>query len=237
MLKSLRKNTKTIIWMVVIAFVLGGGYSAGSYFKDILFGSNQEMRHAGNVFGKNISFQEFNRFYRAGQMFTPGDKPIDDPEVLRQAAWQGLIYAREAQRRKIEVSDEEVRGEILGLLDRQGISPESYKTWLERGLRETPQEFESQVRELLRIRKWMGLLKESLTNTVVTSDEARQEYFREHPQLSDKKAADEKKFEEEKESYMKTLTERKIQLGLLEKTQEILTRANLQDYQPAPEGR
>jgi len=58
----------------------------------------------------------------------------------------------------MDVTDEEVRGEILRLLAEQKIGnpdPEFYRRWLQNTFRETPVQFERQVRELLRIRKLM----------------------------------------------------------------------------------
>lgn len=316
MLKSLRNNTKLIVWIVVIAFVLGGGYSIG----DIFFGNNKEQRAAGKVFGKEVSFQEFNRFYRASQLFASSEKPIEDPNVLRQSAWQGLILSREAQQRKIEVSNEEVRKNILELLTRQNIPVDNYEPWLERGLRTTPQDFESQVREILRIQKLIETLKGPGAKETVTEEEARKQFLSENKKLavetlsfkdkkeaeafrakiknakdwakiaekkkeeirkaglvppeilpmmfqissedaeklhtleigtvsepltsgeqfaifyiSDKTFADEKKFDTEKETYIKSLKEQKIQNGLMNEMQDIVSRAKLQDYQPSEE--
>jgi hypothetical protein len=149
MLKILRKNTKIVIWSVIISFVLWGGYSVGTQFR-------KEGRIAGEVFGKNVSFQEFDAFYRAGQIFSVSGKPLEDPELLKQHAWQSIIFSREAKRQKINVSDDEVLAEVFRLLSAQGIekpAPEIYRRWLQATVRETPQEFENQVREIMRIQK------------------------------------------------------------------------------------
>jgi hypothetical protein len=149
MLKMIRKNTKAIIWAVILSFGLWGAYSVGIQFQ-------KEGRIAGEVFGKSVGFQEFNRFYRASQIFSFTGKPPEDPELLKQQTWQSIIYAREAQRRKIEVSDNEVRKEVERLLKTQGIqnpTPPTYRRWLDAAVKETPQEFERQVRDFLRIQK------------------------------------------------------------------------------------
>jgi parvulin-like peptidyl-prolyl isomerase len=183
MLKSLRKNTKVIIWTVVVAFVLGGGYSMGDYFKDILFGAKKGALYAGNVFGKNISYQEFNRFQRAAELFTPSEKTLS-AEAVRQTAWQGLIFSHEAKRRNIDVADDEVRKEILDLLDRYQIPRDNYESWLERGVRISPKEFEAQIREIIRIRKLMKQMETTLTDTAVTAEDARQEFLKAGNQLA-----------------------------------------------------
>ncbi len=309
MLKTLRKNTKIVVWSVVVSFALWGGYSVSSQMR-------KESMYAGKIFGKNISFQEFGQFHRSAQLFTFGEKRAEDEQVLRQTAWQGLIFSREARRRKIEVPDEEVRKEVLQLLEKQKVDPQNYPMWLERGIHETPKEFESQVREVLRIQKLVEKLRGSLPNTAVTDAEAHDQYFKDGNQLSlsmisfptqkeaaafrkkikkpgdwdketkakqgaagqigplpvttlasllqitpqdaeklhklekdavsepvpsgkkftifrilNKKTAEEKQFAVDKENLIKNLKDQKIQKGLLEKTQGIITKADLKDYQ------
>ncbi len=177
MLKSLRKNTKAVIWTVVIAFALWGGYSVSSQLR-------KETMYAGNVFGKNVSFQEFGRFYQATQILsTRQETTPPDPEQLRTQTWQSIIFSREAKRLKIEVSDDEVRKQVLELLEKQKVDPEFYPNWIERAFHETPQEFEEQVRELQRIQKFMNALKES-THIIVTDDEAKEIFKFENQKLS-----------------------------------------------------
>ncbi len=149
MLKGMRKNTKVIIWGVIISFVLWGGFSVSTQFQ-------KKGRFAGEIFGKGITFQEFDSFYRAVQIFSFDGRQTEDPDQLRQQAWQSLILTREAQKQGLKVKDQEIRDEILRLLAAQKIdnpTPEEYHRWLQLTLRETPQQFEKQVRDLLLIQK------------------------------------------------------------------------------------
>ncbi len=148
MLKILRDHTKIIVWSVVIIFAIFGGYQISSLKK--------EGRFAGEVFGKTVTFQEFNLFYNATRIFMPTKEPVQDPDLLRGFTWQNIIYAKEAKREGIKVTDEEVRREIQNLLAQQGLenaSPETYKIWLTRNLRMTTREFEEGLREFIRIQK------------------------------------------------------------------------------------
>ena len=52
MLNFFRKNTKPIIWTVVVAFVAWGGYAVGLQL-------TESNRAAGRLFGKEISFREY----------------------------------------------------------------------------------------------------------------------------------------------------------------------------------
>lgn len=158
MLKIFRTHTKLIIWIVVGSFILWGGYSVSALKK--------EGRFAGEAFGKTVSFQEYNQFYRATQLFMPSEKPLDDPELLRDYTWQNIIYSREAKHQGIKITDEEVRREIANILKQQGlVSPteEQYKIWLTRTLHISPREFEEGLREFMRIQK---LLRTQITSFV-----------------------------------------------------------------------
>jgi len=148
MLKIFRQHTKLIIWIVVGSFILWGGYSVSSLKK--------EGRYAGEAFGKPVTFQEYNRFYQATQLFMPAEKPLEDPEMLRSYTWQNIVYAREAKREGIRVSDEDVRREISAILKQQGLiepTQEQYRIWLTRTLRISPREFEEGLREFMTIQK------------------------------------------------------------------------------------
>lgn len=137
-----------IIWIVVGSFILWGGYSVTALKK--------EGRYAGEAFGKPVTFQQYNQFFRATQIFMPTEKPIEDQELLRNYAWQNIIYAREAAQNGVKVTDEEVRSEIATILKQQGLinpTPEQYKIWLTRSLHISPREFEEGLREFIRIQK------------------------------------------------------------------------------------
>jgi hypothetical protein len=152
MLDILRKNTKLIIWIVVASFVLWGAFSVGMQFE-------KKGRFAGEVFGKGVTFQEYNAFYQAAQIFSFAEDRSEDPDVIRHKTWQNLIYSREARREKIEVSDDEVRGELQRLLKAHGMenaTPEMYRRWLKGALRLEPRQFESQLREVIRVQKLIG---------------------------------------------------------------------------------
>ncbi|OGW78987.1 MAG: hypothetical protein A2Z83_03285 [Omnitrophica bacterium GWA2_52_8] len=158
MLKSMRKHTKLIIWIVSILFGLTlGGVSVSSIL-------NKEGQIAGEVFGKKIFFQEYDRFYKAAQIFSFGNEDTDTPDTLRQNAWQSLILAREAKNQGIQVTDEEVRSEINRLLEAQGVmnvTPEIYKKWVQATVREEPAIFEKQLRELMLVQKTIRQFNEA----------------------------------------------------------------------------
>jgi hypothetical protein len=198
MLKIFRQHTKVIIWVVVGSFILWGGYSVSALKK--------EGRYAGEVFGSSVTFQEYNQFYRATQLFMPSEKPLEDPELLRDYTWQNIIYAREAKREGIKITDEEVRGEIANILKQQGLlSPtaEQYKIWLTRTLHLSPREFEEGLREFIRIQK---LLRIKITGFAPAGAD----------KLTDPKAKEE--------------AASKQKMAFMTWTSSVNSRANLKDY-------
>lgn len=148
MLKTLRKNTKGIIWFIIISFCLWGAFSVGIQL-------NGRGQLAGRVFGSPVSFQEFNKFLKASEIFSLTGSRVEDPGILQQQAWQNIIFAREAKRRKIQVSDDEVRDEIKRLLAAQKIplGNDAYQAWVKAVSGASPRNFEEMVRETLRVQK------------------------------------------------------------------------------------
>ena len=158
MMKFIRKNIKYSIWFLVAAFLIGSGVS--------ISGMKKEGRFAGEAFGKSVSFQEYNQFYRATQLFMPSEKPLEDPDLLRNYTWQNIVYSREAKREGIKITDEDVRGEVSNILKQQGLvnpTQDQYKVWLTRSLHMSPHEFEEGLREFMRIQKLLRVKITSFT--------------------------------------------------------------------------
>lgn len=208
MLKIFRRYTKIIIWFVVGSFVLWGGYSVTALKK--------EGRFAGEVFGKSVSFQEYNRFARATQLFMPSDKPVEDAELLRDYTWQNIIYAHEARLKGIKVSDEEVREEIAKILKQQGLTdptPEQYKAWLARSLQISTREFEEGLREFMRIQK---LLRAEIVKSMPAGELEKSA----DPKTTDPKA--------------KEAASEKQKMAFMAWTTDVNKRAALKDYLALP---
>ncbi len=178
MLNYLRTHTKTVIWTVILSFALWGAVSIGSQ-------AQQKGRYAGEVFGKHVTFQEFDSFYRGAQIFSFGQDVSKDPDLLRQVAWQNLIYAREAKRKNFQVSDDEVRNELVRLLTSFGFTspdPKAYRGWLRSNLKMEPQEFEKQLREVIRVQKLLkGISQVPLDDP--KDDEVQQFYTMENSRI------------------------------------------------------
>jgi hypothetical protein len=161
MLKFLRKNTKIIVWAVVIAFVSWGGYAVSLQLQEA-------SRSPGRIFGKEVSFRDYLLASKAVQLFSPasgaGQEP-PSPQEIETRTWQFLILSREAKKRRIKATDDEVRQAIAQLLSPEGGVPltgDQYLRWVRTQLREEPREFENQVREHLRIQKLLAEVRQEM---------------------------------------------------------------------------
>lgn len=153
MLNHLRKNTKLICWIIVGAFALWG---VGS----IAFEVGSKGNFAGKVFGQKISNQEFNRHYKMVQIFGGDIGENKDPELLEAKTWQQIALVLEARQKGIQVSDEEVRSEIMRRMagGTGTYDEEVYERWVKNVFRETPRAFEEKIRDLISIQKLLGSL-------------------------------------------------------------------------------
>jgi len=159
-LKFLRKNTKIIVWAVVIAFVAWGGYAVSLQFQEA-------SRSPGRIFGQEVSFREFLLASKAVELFiSPSERQESPPtaEQIEARTWQFLILSREAKHRRIKVTDDEVRQTIVQLLapEEGTLTRDQYLRWVQERLRQEPREFENQVREQLRIQKLLAQVRDEL---------------------------------------------------------------------------
>ncbi len=150
MLQFLRNNTKIIVWFAVILMVGVFGLSSVSL--------NKYDQYAGEVFGKKISFQEFRAFETLTRLLPPDPKISENPELEKQFTWQQVILSREAKNLGLKVSDGEVQARVDQIVNPEGNRPLSQDEYsqLLKSRRTTPNEFETGVRELIRIQKMMS---------------------------------------------------------------------------------
>jgi len=148
--------------VIIISF----GFLGEAY---LMRGNDGQASYAGKVFNKTISFEEFDRNYKQAQieaMIQYGEnfnriKPLLD---FQAETWDRIILLKEAQRRRIRVSDEEVVQSIQGypFFQRDGKFDDLlYKDVLQYVLRVKAREFEEGVRDSL---------KHSLLYKQVTAD-------------------------------------------------------------------
>lgn len=179
MLKFLRKkeNLKKIMWglaiLIIPAFVLWGSGSAVR--------SRNQPKYAGRIFGKKISFRQYEASLLAYRnqyllMFGKDFTRIARFLNLEEQAWERLILLYQAKKEKIEVTDEEVINFIrkMPLFQKEGVfDQEKYRTLLDYVFRTSARDFEEQIREALRIDKLKNKVMEKVT---LTEEEIKNAY-------------------------------------------------------------
>jgi len=168
MLKQLRqkKVMKKVLWglaiIIIPAFVLWG---AG--------GLRESRNYAGVVFEKKITFDEYRASFNAVKnyaLITYGQRfnQVRDKLNLEEQAWSRLIMLREAESKKIKISDAEVIARIAAFSFFQrkdgSFDQKAYDMILNNAFRTNPRAFEEEMRQSLMIEKLMqevfeGVLK------------------------------------------------------------------------------
>lgn len=179
MLKILRKkeNAKKVLWLLAIiivpAFVLWGSAS-------ILRNQGKE-NYAGKIFGRKISFEEFNRGLQAVQtqaimQFGDNFYKVQKFLNLKLETWDRLILLHEARKYKIKVTDNEVTEAIkkYPFFQRNGkFDLRIYEDVLSYVFHLPARIFEEQIRETVIFAK---LFNEVTKNTTLDDSELLNEY-------------------------------------------------------------
>ncbi|MDO8436465.1 MAG: peptidylprolyl isomerase [bacterium] len=188
MLKFFRQKNiaKIIFWFLVIlilpAFVFWGtGSISGSKEKGPKF--------VGTIDNKKVTFEDLYRALTGIKcqiilnMFTQPERMdalFNNKPFMAKLAWDRLIMLKEAQKYKLNVSDDEVVAFIRShpVFARNGeFDPKSYTYLLNYSFGLDPRGFEEAIRENLKIKKMGDMLTADLT---VNDAEALQEYQKEH---------------------------------------------------------
>ena len=109
MLEILRRKgvNKTILWFIAIVIILSFGVFGTAYRID------NTINSAGTLFGHNVNMRDFQQAYadtRDQNIITYGDEFFKKGARLdlEQETWERLMLLKEAQKRYIHVSDQEV---------------------------------------------------------------------------------------------------------------------------------
>jgi peptidyl-prolyl cis-trans isomerase D len=177
MLKLLRKKgiAKKILWavavMIILSFTLWG---TGSMMQN---GGKKGYTYAGKIFGKKISFEDYDHAYRATvmqAMLRYGDQfnEVRDYLDLGSEAWDRLLLLHDAKRKNVKVTDKEVVQYISSLPYFQSdgqFDKRLYEMILQRAFRISTRTFEEYMREN---RKIMKLYELETSPFIVTDQEA-----------------------------------------------------------------
>ena len=156
MLNFYRKNIKTIIWVIVLSFVVWG---VGT----LSISKESSSPYAGSVFGQNVSQKEYLSTLKFYDLFLRMNRKSDgtgqknEPfslEQLRALTWQTIIISREANRQNIKVDDREVRANLESLFSENGFFEQNlYQNWVKENFHGRARDFEEVVRNHLAVQK------------------------------------------------------------------------------------
>ena len=168
-----KKNIKIVMFFIAIiiipAFVLWGvGSILSSKGKDSL---------AGLVFSKKVSkdafIKEYHAVYNQAQLlYGENLNKVKNILNLEGQTWQRIILLKEAKRRAIKISDNEVVTAIQSspIFQKDNtFSKDNYETMLKYYLGLRPQQYEAQMRDNLKIKT---LIEEATKDIKVTEEEA-----------------------------------------------------------------
>jgi len=151
--EAMRKWGMFIASLIILTFMLWGT-NAGR-----LGDSDNRYTYAGKIFGKTISFEEYDKNFKQVQiqaMIRYGEnfRRIQNMLNLDGQAWDRMILLYEAGQRRIKVSDEDVRKAIenYGFVNRSGnFDPQIYDYVIRGSFRTSPRNFEEGIRDTLKI--------------------------------------------------------------------------------------
>lgn len=186
MLKLLRKKgfAKKVLWFIAIIIILSFGFFGTAY----LLTDNKPIDYAGTILGKKVSAEEFGKAYQAvytQALIRFGDKFSDISRFLNLEAetWDRLILLREAAKKKIKASDEEVVQAIeqYAFFQRDGhFDPLLYNDILRYAFRVSARDFEEGIRDNL---KFITLFQQITAPIAVTDQEVLESFRRENEKI------------------------------------------------------
>ena len=188
MLNVLRsKKTAKKIWIflaivIIPAFCLWGFGSA--------LRSKRKPVFIGKVSGKTVSIQEYIRNYKAVRnqyLIQLGEEQLAKLEKyldLEAQVWDRIVLLAEAKRQKIKASNKEVVDSIKQYpFFQKGntFDAELYKEIVTYVFRDSPREFEEEIRDRLIIAKLYQQITDQIT---VNDDEVKAAYIKDNEQIS-----------------------------------------------------
>lgn len=205
MLKHARQHTKTVIWIVVAAFILWG---AGSFVASL----HEVSSSAGEVFGRRVSHREYDRVYHhVGFIARQNQTAGLVPEVISSEAWQTILLAESARQQGLAASDQEVVERIQKLLpDPDNLPDDFYANWARHTYRSSERDFEESIRDEILIQKLFDGVKEKVT---LSEEEAFRMYRKEKVHFKADYVTFEKDEKEKAEAFYEEAKKNRWSLG------------------------
>ena len=178
MLKILRKKgfAKKVIWVVAIVIIISFGFFGTAY---LLTGKGR-TGYAGKIFGKKISFDDFNKVYQNARIQAIRQYGYNLDKVahllnLEAQTWDRLILLHEAEKRKIKVSNDKIIQSIKAdpSFQRDGRFDVLLYNSILRNLRIRARDYEENVRDHLKIAE---LYKQTTSSVTIAEKDIFEEY-------------------------------------------------------------
>ena len=186
MLKLLRKKgvAKKVLWVVAIIIILSFGFFGSAY----LIRDMRHTQYAGKIFGKKVSTDDFGKAFettRVQAIIRYGDnynKVLPFINLDRET-WDRIMLLHEVNKKKIQVSDQEVVEAVQAFpffqKDKK-FNNSLYTDMLRYVFRLEAREFEEMMREQLRLTK---LFDEITGNITLTEDEILERFKKENEKI------------------------------------------------------
>jgi len=185
MLKLLRKKgvAKKVIWVIAIVIILIFGFGGTAY----LLTGDGRTGYAGKIFGKKISFEDFNEVYQnariqAIRQYGNNLNKVAHLLNLESQTWDQLILLHESKKRRIKISNKDVVRVIAEdkSFERNGQFDTLLYNQILRNLRMRPRDYEESVRNNLKIAQ---LYKEVTSSVILAEEDIFEEYRRRNEKI------------------------------------------------------
>ncbi|WP_164730936.1 SurA N-terminal domain-containing protein [Anoxybacter fermentans] len=182
--RFLRKNRHIIVWIVVFAFVVGGGlFGYGAYISNRNYVAQQKRQAIAVVNKEPISALEFYQRLRAASQYLMG-LPSDQLLVYKYQILNSLIdktlllQQAEKEKIKVKVTEEDVDKYIEGILAQNEMTEDELKEALKNN-NITMADWRKDIKAYLKEEKTIDALIEKVTSDItVTDEEIIEEYER-----------------------------------------------------------
>ncbi|MFH1867913.1 MAG: peptidylprolyl isomerase [Candidatus Omnitrophota bacterium] len=134
----------------------------------------------GEAFGKPVTVENFNYYYKTAAVFTRSGKESRDEEDVRQEAWQNLVFRHEARELDITIEPEKLKEDIKRLMDEKGVAhgSQEYRDWVENEFGEDVKTFERRIEDLLIINKFIDI--KFNPEIIISEEEVKQKFLNQY---------------------------------------------------------
>jgi peptidylprolyl isomerase len=120
-----------------------------------------EADFAGEVSGQKVTQQEFDFAYKTNFIFSISGREAASEAERRSETWQFLALQKEADKKGIVTSPQELESELSRLLAEKNVKRQSYNyfVWVQENFKEDHKVFESRMESALKVRKFLESIK------------------------------------------------------------------------------